>query len=369
MAKRILRIFNCLFLLSFSFCASSDDARSPPTTPVIYSTDLSHPHDDPDDHFDLICLYSLKELDVRGIILDQGKRQEHSPGRIPVEQVNQLTGRSVPFATGLFSPLKSPEDPGGDQDIKYQGGVDLIIKILQESKIAVTIITVGSLRDIAAAFNRRPALFRKKVSRLMLFIGEASTGTREWNVGLDTNAFIRIMNSGLPIWWIPCFDGGNFKNNGRASYWTVEQTDLLRNAPRGVMNYFIYALQKKIHPGHLEYLNSKVDPEEEALVLSGKRRLWGAGVFIAAAGRVIVERAGEFLPLKQDEIEETYQRVEAFRFLPISLFVDEDAKVVYEESAGSHLVNRFEISYPERYAEIMSSVTHFLIENIVLMEQ
>ena len=32
--------------------------------PVVYSTDLMHPHDDPDDHFDLACLYAMPEADV-----------------------------------------------------------------------------------------------------------------------------------------------------------------------------------------------------------------------------------------------------------------------------------------------------------------
>ena len=78
-----------------------------PTVPVIYSTDLSHPHDDPDDHFDIVALYALKELDILGIVLDQGKRQDLSPGRIPVEQMNALTGRNVPYAVGLSDPLIS----------------------------------------------------------------------------------------------------------------------------------------------------------------------------------------------------------------------------------------------------------------------
>ena len=32
--------------------------------PVIYSTDLMHPHVDPDDHFDLACLYAMPEADL-----------------------------------------------------------------------------------------------------------------------------------------------------------------------------------------------------------------------------------------------------------------------------------------------------------------
>ncbi|MCJ7679851.1 MAG: nucleoside hydrolase, partial [Candidatus Aminicenantes bacterium] len=228
----------CFFLISVSFvsCRPGQDPARSHTVPVIFSTDLSHPHDDPDDHFDIVALYALRELDILGIVLDQGKRQNHSPGRIPVEQMNALTGRDVPFAVGLSDPLKTPDDTAAGQGEEYQNGVELIIRALEKSTSPVTFITVGSLRDTAAAFNRRPDLFRKKVTRLMIFIGEASAGTREWNVGLDPNAFIRIMNSGLPVWWAPCFDGGNFKNKGKASYWTADQAELLRDAPDGVMN-------------------------------------------------------------------------------------------------------------------------------------
>jgi hypothetical protein len=333
------------------------------SVPVIYSSDLSHPHDDPDDHFDIVALYALRELDILGIVLDQGKRQDHSPGRIPVEQMNVLTGRNVPFAAGLSDPLKTPDDTASDQGAEHQGGAELIIKALEGSSAPVTIITVGSLRDTAAAFNRRPGLFRKKTARLLIFIGEASAGNREWNVGLDPNAFIRIMNSGLPVWWVPCFDGGNFKNRGKASYWTAEQADLLRDAPDRVMNFFIYALLKKSHPGHLDALNEKINEEEKAQVLSGQRRLWCTAVFTEAAGRVIVEREGDYIPVSEDEITAADRRVEAFRFLPVSLFVDENAKVLYEESPRSHSVHRYEIGSPDRYARIMTSVTRFLIKN------
>ncbi|MCJ7679974.1 MAG: hypothetical protein MUP70_04530, partial [Candidatus Aminicenantes bacterium] len=225
-----------------------------------------------------------------------------------------------------------------------------------------------SLRDTAAAFNRRPDLFRKKVTRLMIFIGEASAGTREWNVGLDPNAFIRIMNSGLPVWWAPCFDGGNFKNKGKASYWTADQAELLRDAPDGVMNFFIFALLKKTDPGHLEYLSKKVDPVEKARVLTGKRRLWCTAVFTEVAGRSIIDREGEYIAVPEGEMSAADRRVEVFCFRPVSLSVDTEALVSYEESPGSHTIHRYEIAVPDGYGRIMTSVTRHLIKNVLSSE-
>ena len=365
MTDRILLVLISLCLLPLTSCVQERNSDTGLTVPIIYCTDLSHPHDDPDDHFDIVALYALQELDILGIILDQGKRQDLAPGRIPVEQMNTLTGRNVPFAVGLSDLLITPHDLASDQTAKYQGGVDLIIEALEGSADPVTIITVGSLRDTAAAFNRRPDLFRKKVAKLLIFIGEASADTREWNVGLDPNAFICIMNSGLPVWWVPCFDGGNFKNRGKASFWTADQADLLQDAPDSVMNFFIYALLNESYPDYLDYLKNELVEERKSQVLSGQRRLWCAAVFTAAAGRIIVEREGEYIPVSEAEATSGDRRVEPFRFLPVSLFVDDNAGVVYQESSRSHSIQRFEINSPDQYGRIMTSVTRFLIRNVV----
>ena len=73
-------------------------APEPERVPVIYSTDLFHPHDDPDDHFDLATLFAIERFDIRAVILDLGDRQKGKPGRIPLEQMLALRGRRVPWA-------------------------------------------------------------------------------------------------------------------------------------------------------------------------------------------------------------------------------------------------------------------------------
>ena len=69
--------------------------------------------------------------------------------------------------------------------------------------------------------------------------------------------------------------------------------------------------------------------------------------------------------ISQDEIIATDRRVEAFRFLPVSLFVDENARVVYGENPGSHRVQRYEVVDKDRFVRIMTSVTRFLIANAI----
>ncbi len=355
-----------LSVACFFFVQGCSPSRNPSRKkiPVLYCTDLFHPHDDPDDHFDLAALYALEELDIRGIVLDQGKKQEKSPGYIPVEQMNELTERNIPWAVGLSEPLKSPDDKASDQEEKYQDGVGLILDILRNSEDRVSVVTVGSLRDVAAAFNREPALFRQQVSRLMVFIGEASAGTGEWNVGLDPNAFIRIMNSGLDIWWVPCFDGGNFKNRGNASFWRAAQSDLLRYCSDRVMNYFIYALLKKESPDRLAFLYGDVDEKARKQVLSGTRNLWCAAVFTGLADRKIIERQGEWISVPQDLIKIHTSAVEVFRFIPVSLYADRDGRVCYEESERSSRVFRFQVVDKGLYPQVMTSVTAHLLGSL-----
>lgn len=348
-------------ILSICSCSIAQEKMRVRKVPIIYCTDLFHPYDDPDDHFDIAVLYALEELDIRGIILDQGGKQDRKPGKIPVEQLNALTGRDVPWSVGLSEPLKTSDDEALDEEDKYQAGVGLILDVLEKAEEPVTIITVGSLRDVAAAFNRRPDLFRDHVSRLMLFLGEASAGTEEWNVGLDPNGFIRIMDSGLPIWWIPCFDGGNFKNKGNASFWKTSQADLLKYSSDRVMNYFIYALLKEDSPDYIALLDASVEERDKAQVLSGERNLWCAAVFAAAAGRTIIEEGGEWIAVPMDSLPEDARVCEVFRFVPVSLYVDDQARVVYRKTPPSQPVFRFQVVNPDSYPKVMTSVTSHLI--------
>lgn len=359
----ILSLFLVLILSAYS-CSTGHKKIGARKVPVIYCTDLFHPYDDPDDHFDIAVLYALEELDIRGIVLDQGGKQDRKPGKIPVEQLNTLTGRNVPLGIGLSEPLKTPDDAALDEPEKYQQGARLILDVLESSEEPVTIITVGSLRDVAAAFNRRPDLFRNRVSRMMIFIGEASAGTREWNVGLDPNGFIRIMNSGLPIWWIPCFDGGNFKNEGNASFWKASHADLLKYLPDRGMNFFIYALLEKDSPDPLDFLDASVDEQDRERVLSGERNLWCAAVFTAAAGRKIVEKGREWVAVPEDYLEKSARVCEVFRFVPVTLYVDDRARIVYQETSRSRRVFRYQVANSELYPEVMTSVTSHLLGDL-----
>lgn len=357
-------VIPCL-LNVFLAMGAAQASESPGRIPVLYCTDLFHPHDDPDDHFDLAALYAIPEIEIRGIVLDQGAKQERKPGRIPVEQLNALTGRDIPWAIGLSAELKQPSDKGLDEPEKYQAGVNLILKVLQESRDRVLIVAVGSLRDLAAALNRNPALFAAKVSKLVIFIGDAQGAFREYNVGLDPKAYARVMNSGLPIYWVPCFDGGLWKNKGNASYWQAPHAELLKDASSPVWNYFIYALLVRNVPDPTKFLQENRPEAERTQVQQMKpRNLWSAAVFPFVAGRKYVIRKERTLSVPESDLRPDDKVVDLFTFQPVRVKVDPDGRESFADLQGSPEVLRFHITDPQRFPEAMTSVTRDLIKEL-----
>ena len=329
---------------------------------VIYCTDLFHPHVDPDDHFDIACLYAIKEIEIKGIILDQGEKQKEKPGSIPISQLNYITRRNVPYAIGLANKLESAEDNGLKQLKEYQQGVELILTTLRTAKEPVTIISVGSLRDVAASYNRSPNLFRTKINKLFIFIGEASLkGHVEYNVGLDKNAYIRIMNSRLPVYWVPCFDGGRWQNNGRASYWRASHKDLLGHASDRTMNYFIYALLKKNEKNPIQYLDNEINRDDKKKVLSMNRNLWCSAIFAHIAGRRFIHQENKFISIPMNVSYNKEEEIIPFKFEEVSVFVDEQANVSYEDTNRAKKIRQFHVLTADIYAEVMTSVTAQLL--------
>ena len=333
------------------------------SVPVIYCTDLFHPHDDPDDHFDLATLYAMPELDIKGVVLDQGRKQLERPGRIPVSQMNKITGRNVPAAIGLADPLKSPDDQALDQPAQFQGAVELIIQTLRASARPVCIAALGSVRDVVCAFNREPGLFRTNVAMVLAFIGEASDGKfLEYNVGLDPQAFVGLMRSGLPVYWVPCFDGGLWQNRGHASFWRASQRALLEGATPEGIQYFIYALEKE-SAEPLAFLSRPVEPERQARLFAGTRNLWCTAVLGVMSGREVVFDGSKWtsvLPQSNRAAAVAGQKP-LFEFPEVEILVSDAGTVSCGKGPGSHKVRRFEVRDSAQYEQGMVEATAALL--------
>ena len=343
MTVKSLIIISLVLFISLN---QSLSAHAKGKLPVVYLTDLFHPYNDPDDHFDLAAIYSLDQFDLKAVIIDNTVHSK-APGKIPVKQMNRITRREVPAYLGLGSELGSPDDTGKDQKV-YQEGCNAILNIMKISRKKVILITAGSLRDVAAAYNRDPDLFHRKLDRLIIFAGEAENlSFLEYNVTLDKNAYIRVMNSIRNIYWVPCFDGGPMKNNGLASFWQANHSALLRDASQAVTNYFLYALSRSADT--LDYLNMLTRPVNQNLLnkyITGDkvpaRYLWCCSVF-----PWFTRNPGIDFP---------------FTFDPVTVVVDSKAAVHYEGSGNR--VMRFRITDLPNYGERMTVIYNALIQNL-----
>ena len=347
----------------FTMGAAAEAARS---VPVIYCTDLFHPHDDPDDHFDLATLYAMPELDIKVIVLDQGRKQLERPGRIPVSQLNKITGRNVPAVIGLATPLKSPGDKGLDQPPEFQRGVELIVQTLRASPKRVCIATLGSVRDVVSAYNREPRLFQTNVSMVLSFIGEASDAKlREYNVTLDPQAYIGLMRSGLPVYWVPCFDGGLWQNRGHSSFWRASHRALLAQATPEVIQFFVYALDKETSEP-LSFLSRPIDPERQARLFAGTRNLWCAAVLGVMSGREVVPDRGKWCSVLPGSIPTPpgATREALFGFSEVEVSVNDAGAVSYGKGPTSHKLKRFEVREPAHYEQGMTEATADLLSSL-----
>jgi len=180
-------------------------------TPVIHQTDLFHQHGDPDDHWDLACQFALTymgEIDLKGVLIDYPPDFAYGdPSIESVNQMNFITGLSVPVGIGMPRQMMKENPEEMDMTLPGYGGIKMVLRILEESYEPVIIHIVGSCRDIAAAGRLRPDLFNKKCRAIYLNAGSAiDNGILEYNVDLDPLSYSSIFSIPCPVFWMPCFE-------------------------------------------------------------------------------------------------------------------------------------------------------------------
>jgi len=113
--------------------AGTDPGGPPRKIPLIHTTDLYDPPQDPDDQIDLATVLALEEYDLRGVVLDITEKFLHPrpegwdiarrPGRESVARMARITGRTIPVAEGSHRPLSDPRDTCEDAPEEQQAGI------------------------------------------------------------------------------------------------------------------------------------------------------------------------------------------------------------------------------------------------------
>jgi len=354
--------------------AASTDKPAGGRIPLVHVTDLYHPPQDPDDHLDLATIIGLPEYDLRGVVLDitrkflvakpEGWDIARDPGYVPVAQLNHLTGRAVPAAMGPIEPLAHPGDDARDRPLAEQGGINLLLEVLERSNEPVTISAVGSARVLAAAFNRAPELLKAKTRAVLLNIGSTGGPKREWNVGLDPAAYIALWRSGLPIHWFPCgTDRSAFDPaHERGTYWKVKHDVLFRDLPDGLRAWLDYAFNGSSRGDIIRALADNGRGPEWAKVLEGERNMWATISLVLGAGRVLARtpEGWRFVPAADAAGLEQWP----FRLDPIRATVDDEARVSWQLAEDSAMCRLFGRKAGADYGVAMAEALNALLRGI-----
>jgi len=290
-------------------CAVSAGGETAAHTPIIDVTDLYHPPQDCGDNWDLIAAYALPEVDLKAVVLDcteqfrkpvcdhpnpalRDNSGPRDPGFIPVLQLNYLFNRNVPAACGPFSAMKSPQDKMLDAPAFQQQGIELILKTLKESPEQVEILSFGSARAIAAAYNREPELFKSKLKLLHLCAGASSPDFLEWNVALEPQAIVCLLRSPLPIAIYPCAaKEGPFAYGPHNCFWKLPDLRFLERVNPRLRSYLAYAFERS---KRVDFLRA-VDEDPAASMLENIYRrplnVWETSVWLCVSKRQLVRRA------------------------------------------------------------------------------
>jgi hypothetical protein len=255
-------------------------------------------------------------------------------GFIPVLQLNYIFNRDIPAAVGPFAMMKSPQDKMLDIPAFQQQGVELILKVLQESKEPVCILSFGSARPIAVAYNREPVLFHAKVKKIHLCAGATSPDMLDWNVGLDPNAIVCLLRSDLPIAIYPgsvsVKEGGGFGYSPHNTFYKTPNALFIRQMDPRLQRYMAYAFGRVNRSDFLRAMDEDFPDELTAKVYSQPHNVWETGTWALVSNRRLVRRAdGHYRMIPAEEVLRT-DKVMPNDLRPCLLKVSDDGIFTFE---------------------------------------
>jgi len=329
--------------------------------PVIHASDLYRPHVDPDDHWDLACVFALAhrgDIQLKGVLIDfpPQRARDRNPDVLAVAQMNHITGLHVPVCTGIPGGQASRGDLQSGDTPDGQGGIRMVLDVLRESSEPVVINVVGCARDIAMAGKREPGLFSEKCAGIYLNAGTGSPDRElarklEYNVSLDPKTYASIFDLPCPVYWMPCFEemGGPRSVREFGTHYQFRQDEILPHLSRRMQNFFAYMLDRKTDSRWLTYLDGPV--EREVLEKHGRmlRSMWCTGGFFHAAGYTV---SGEGKIIPRDRAGDD-DRV--FTFDPIKIECSDQGYTRWSPHRDSRNRFIFHVRDTVRYAAALTS--------------
>lgn len=184
-----------------------------------------------------------------------------------------------------------------------------------------------------------PDIFEKKVGRIFVFAGDYEGTYSEYNVFLDGDAYSYIMNSGMDIYWIPCFENGLWTKGNDTSYFTITQDKIFKDVNNKLFDYFMYRWEKK-SCNFDEYIYTEQKKEEFSNEI---RNIWCAPIFSYIDGS-INDYIYEYGIDKGDKSTEI-----PFEFREINAHFDKDGNVDINNGNNIHV---FHIKDREIYEDM-----------------
>jgi pyrimidine-specific ribonucleoside hydrolase len=339
--------------VTLAFVLQRAHAAEPPATrkiPLVVITDLYHPNQDVGDNLDLITGFALPNVDLRAVCLDvtdhyRKKVSDHprlwkdpngprEPGLIPLAQLNYIFNRNVPYAAGPFTAMKSPDDALRDAPGFQQAGVELLLRALRESGEPIDVLCTSSVRIAAAAFNREPELFRRKLRRLHLSAGASSREFLEWNVELDPHALVCLLRSDLPIAIYPCATkDGPFAYGPNNTFWKLENLDFIGKMEPKLRRYMSYALART---NRVDFLRA-MDEDDAAIqpaLYHRAHNVWETSPWMAVAGLKLVRHADGRCRILQEAEVKADDKVLPNELKPCRVKVEPDGRFQFELVSG-----------------------------------
>lgn len=330
MRKITLRIISLVFIFTFPFLNTFGQEKK---IPVIVITDLYHPYQDPGDNLDLIMGFGLPDVDLKAVLLDitdafrkptadhptlwKDPRGPREAGIIPIEQLRYIFNKKIPYAMGPLSMMKSENDKMENLPNYEQEAIHMLMNILKESKEPIEILSFGSARILAVAYNRDPQLLKKKIRKIHLSAGTASNNYElgsdvgansipggEWNVALDVFAFNRMLKSDLPIAVYPCAgkDGG-FAKDCNNTYWKLPDMEFTKQMNPQLQQYLHFAFNQKLQYDFLKAMDPGYSADINLNKFPKPFHVWESAIWLNATQRVIIcTSEGEYRLVKKNAV-------------------------------------------------------------------